>query len=189
MRNHLTALLLLFIVLFYLWNSATTENDDESMLEGSSIDQEFDYFMTGVDSTSFAADGASQYRLLAERIVHYPDPEYATLDSPRLVIYELGANPWLLSASYGRIEHDPERDEEMLQLSEDVVIQHTDNNGQEQNIYTQDLTIYLDSRFLSTQSTVRLESGNRVISSTGMTADLNDRHLTFLGDVQGRYNQ
>jgi hypothetical protein len=43
-------LIALFVLLFILLNSATDETDDNS-LAGSRVNQEFDYFMTGVDST------------------------------------------------------------------------------------------------------------------------------------------
>lgn len=189
MRNRTIVLTILACFLFYLVNSVTEDgNEDALSLEGSRINQSFDYYMTMVDSTQFNAAGASDYRLQAERIVHYPSPEYAVLDSPRLVIYQGQTGPWFLSAAYGTIRQDIERGEESLELSENVVVQHTDNEGRTHNIYTDELTIYLGSRFLTTESEILLESSNLEISSLGMTADLNSKHITFLSQVRGRYD-
>ena len=68
-----------------------------------------------------------------------------------------------------------------------MIVQHTDAQGQVYKIFTEELTIYLDSSFLITDSEVMLESTNRQISSLGMTADLTTKHITFLSEVKGRY--
>ncbi len=180
-------LIVSFIVLFYLFNSATDETPDTGV-SGSRVDQNFDYYMSVVDSTRFSAEGSSLYRLQAERILHYPEPELTSIETPRLIFYADEAGPWFLSAAYGTIQQDAERAEDKLELSENVIVQHTDNRGETHNIYTEALTIYLDSRILTTDQDVLMESGNREISSQGMTADLFSKHLTFLGNVQGRYD-
>jgi len=186
MRYHTIALVILACILFLPLNS---ETDDLSFsgIEGSRVDQAFDYYLTTVDSTRFSAGGESEYRLQAERIVHYPYPEYASVDSPRLIIYESQSGPWFLSAAYGTIQQDPERDEERIDLSENVLVQHTDLTGQTYNIYTDQLTIYPASKYLSTEAEVLFESVNREISSQGMSAELITKHITFLNNVRGRY--
>lgn len=186
MRYRNIALIALFVLLFYLLNTATDETE-ENTVAGSRVEQDFDYFMSVVDSTRFNADGESQYRLQADRITHYPSPELTTIETPRLVFYADETGPWFLSAAYGTIEQDMERAEDKLELSDNVVVQHTDIGGETHNIYTDALTIYLDSRFLTTDQNVLMESGNREISSQGMTADLINKHITFLGNVEGRY--
>jgi lipopolysaccharide export system protein LptC len=180
-------LIVSFIVLFYLFYSAMDETAD-SVLSGSPVDQNFDYYMSVIDSTRFSADGNSLYRLQAERIQHYPQPELTSIEMPRLIFYVDEAGPWFLSAAYGTIQQDAQRAEDKLELSENVIVQHTDNRGETHNIYTEALTIYLDSRILTTDQDVLMESSNREISSQGMTADLFGKHLTFLGNVQGRYD-
>ena len=200
MRYHIIALAVLACLLFYLVNSATDDDSSGNInnlsLEGSRINQAFDYYMTSVDSTRFSVDGVSDYRLQADRIVHYPSPEFAIIDAPRLVIYAEQTGPWFLSAAfgtiygtnYGTIGPNAERNEERLELSENVVVRHTDSMGQIHNIYTDELTIYLGSRYLSTKSEVLLESMNHEINSLGMTADLTTKHITFLSNVRGRYD-
>lgn len=186
MRYHTIGLAILATLLFFL---VISETDDISFssIKGSRVNQTFDYYLSTVDSTNFNADGESNYRLQAERIVHYPSPEYATIDAPRLVIYESQEGPWFLSAAYGTIEKDLERLEDKLDLSENVIVQHTNADGQLINIYTNELTIYLESNYLTTETEVLFQSMNREISSLGMTADLSTKHLTFLNNVRGRY--
>lgn len=187
MRNRSLILFALFVLLFFLLNSATDDPDD-IRIAGSRVNQEFDYFMTSVDSTRFDASGDSQYRLQADRILHYPSPELTTIETPRLIFYADETGPWFLSAAYGTIETDLVRAEDKLELTENVIVQHTDSSGETHNIYTEALTIYLDSRFISTERDVLMESGSREISSQGMTADLFSKHITFLGNVTGRYD-
>ena len=186
MRYHTIVLAVLACLLFFLLISET-DDISFSSLEGSRVDQNFDYYLTSVDSTQFSPQGESEYRLQAERIVHYPSPEYATIDSPRLIIYQSQQGPWFLSAAYGTIEQDLERSEERLDLSDNVIVQHTDANGQTYNIYTDELTIYLDSSYLTTNTEVLFQSSNQEISSLGMNADLTTKHITFLNNVRGRY--
>ena len=186
MRYHTIVLAVLAFLLFFLLISET-DDISFSSLEGSRVNQTFDYYLTTVDSTQFSPEGVSEYRLQAERLVHYPSPEYATIDSPRLIIYQSQEGPWFLSAAYGTMEQDLERSEDKLDLSENVIVQHTDANGQTYNIYTDELTIYLDSGYLTTDTEVLFQSMNREISSLGMTADLTTNHIIFLNNVRGRY--
>jgi lipopolysaccharide export system protein LptC len=186
MRYHTIALAALICLLFLLLN-AETDDISFSSLEGSRVDQAFDYYLTTVDSTRFSSTGESQYRLQAQRIVHYPYPEYATVEAPQLVIYEEQSGPWFLSAAYGTIQQDIERAEERIDLSDNVLVQHTDASGQTYNIYTEQLSIYPASKYLGTEAEVLFESINREITSLGMTADLTNKHITFLSDVRGRY--
>ena len=186
MRYHTIALAVLASLLFFLLISET-DDINFSSLEGNRVNQTFDYYLTTVDSTSFNSSGGSEYRLQAERIVHYPSPEYATIDSPRLIIHLSLEGPWFLSAAYGTIEHDLERAEDRLDLLGNVIVLHTDATGQTYNIYTDELTIYLDSKYLTTETEVLFQSMNREISSLGMTADLTTKHITFLNNVKGRY--
>ncbi len=187
MRYHIIALVVFFSLLFYLLDYST-EDSLESIIEGSRVNQEFDYYMTSVDSTRFSHAKGAEFRLQADRVVHYPSPETTTIEAPRLTMFQNQTSPWLLSASYGRIEQDLERNEEKLELSENVVVQHTDTEGNIHNIYTEELTIFLNSQYLSTESDVLLESENTTISSQGMTADLINKHIIFLTNARGRYD-
>ncbi len=186
MRNHIIALAILSALLMFLFIS-DTDDVDISVLQGSRVNQAFDYYLTDFDTTRFSPIGESEYRLQADRIVHYPAPEFASIESPRLVFYADQAGPWFLSAAYGTITPDIERAEDRLDLSENVLVQHIDAQGQTYNIYADELTIYLDSRFLSTETEVLFQAIDSEISSLGMTADLRTQHLTFLSNVRGRY--
>ena len=186
MRYHTISLAVLVSLLFFLLISETNDINFYSV-EGSNINQAYDYYLTTADSTSFNSNGRSEYRLQAERIVHYPSPEYAKIDSPRLTTYQSQEGPWFLSAAYGTIGQDPKRTEDRLDLSENVIVQHTDSDGQTYNIYTDELTVYLDSKFLTTEAEVLFQSMNQEISSLGMTVDLTTKHITFLTNVKGRY--
>ena len=71
MRNHTFILIVLAGFLFYLVNSATDDNtNSEPGIEGSRIDQDFDYYMTSVDSTQF---NITDCRQTGSCIIHRPN--------------------------------------------------------------------------------------------------------------------
>src|SRR5690606_41547524 len=110
-----------------------------------------------MDSSSFAADGSLLYQLQAERLTHFPHPEYALLDTPYFIVYqEEDAEPWHIWAKRAHIDTDPVRQAQRMQLMDDVRIMRQDEQGREMNIYTEILTIYPDSREANTEQDIRI---------------------------------
>lgn len=187
MRIHLIAVVTLSTIMMYLLNSATQENTAGSNSSDRQSNQDYDFFMTHVDSTHFDLDGQRSYRIQARRLTHYPDPDFTTIETPTFVIYQNENSPWIISAENGRIENDAELMLVKVELSNNVVIRGIDPDGHELNIYTEFLTVYPETKNLSTDREVLLESPGSEFTSIGLTADLSLNQIKLLSNVRGHY--
>jgi LPS export ABC transporter protein LptC len=186
MRFNILVIVILTACMAYLINFATKEPVE---LTSTMVDpaQNYDFFMTDVDTTHFNTMGVSEYRLQALRTTHYPNPDYTLLEAPSFIIYQDGEPPWFVSATSGRIEKGVALNQDKVELIDNVVIHHINSAGQSTNIYTEFLTIYPDSKNLNTDREVLLESTGSKISGMGMTANLELNQIKLLGDLKGRY--
>lgn len=186
MKIHILVLVVSLVIAVYLFNFATEQSDED---EPGVLDsgQDYDFLMNDVNSVRFDSGGTRQYSLDADRLIHYPEPEYITLEMPDFSLYPPADTPWHVSAESGRIEEDGGLQQNKIELSNDVVVRHTDAAGQTVYIYTEFLEIFPDSRNLRTDRQVRVEAGGFRLTGTGMNADLNARTIEFLNNVRGHY--
>lgn len=189
MRYRILAIIILSLVIYFLYHAATDE--EVGFLRSTEIigGQEFDYYMNDVENTSFSPDGILLHILAAERLTHFPDPEYSLLDLPHFIIYREGdEEPWHVWAEHAHIDTDPTLAEQRVELMNDVHIQRLDAQGREMNIYTDFLTIYPESRKAATDEDIRMVTAENEISGTGMRADLDTNHIQLLANVRGYYD-
>ncbi len=188
LKKHLLAILLLSAVMYYLLDSAT----DEEVLAISRLmelqAQDYDYFMADVDSVHYLESGLADYRFQASRLTHFPNPEISILDTPRFLLFSEDNSTWEIKAANGSIEFDPTKNQDRLELNENVTIYGLTADGREINIYTDTLTIYPEDKLLSTQSSVLFESEGFRSTSLGITADLSANTFRQLADGQFRYD-
>ena len=187
LRLNLLAAALLTAFGLYLLNSSTREEVGELSGSELALNQDYDYFMTEVDSTRFRRDGSPAYRIRARRYTHYPEPDHGRMEAPAFVLYGNTPEPWRITAEQGRVQMDTVRDEQRVVLRDNVVIRGTGPAGREVNIYTEFLSIYPESRYVSTDAEVRLVSAGGRLSGTGMTADLNTNQVQLKANVRGIY--
>lgn len=179
---------LLLALLIFLMNSTVQRQTGLSDI-GLPAVQTYDYFMVGLDYTRYDTDSTPSYRLVADRLTHYPEPEYNEIDTPRFEIFQDEDLPWTITARRGRSEQDAEAGEQRVDLNEDVVIHGVDSQGRELDIYTDNLRVYPDSRKVMTDNEVLIEGEGSRITGTGMSADLNTRQITVLANVRGIYEE
>lgn len=189
MRYHLIAFIVLMAVLLGLY--LFTDRDDIQVESRTSelAGQDFDYFMTDFASTRFLPDGNRHFHLSAERLTHYPDPDHARLDQPRITFYQASDNapPWRVRSASARIEELPGETGQRIDFMGDVVITRQDLDGDTLSIYTEFLSVYPQRRLASTDDPVLITSADGEIRSTGMRADLSGNHIELLADVRGHY--
>jgi len=181
------AIAMLAIAVFFLFDSATDEEvlDISRLIELS--EQEYDYFMANVDSMHYTLDGRADYRFRADRVTHYPNPEYSLVDSPRFIIFIEDDSAWRINADSGRVEMDTERNQERLILSENVIINGITAEGRPVDITTESLTVWPQDRNMQTDSQVQLVSSGLTTTSQGLFADMNTNVIRQLSDGQMRY--
>ena len=188
MRLHLVFALLLSALLIYLLVTAT---DNEVELSESTValgDADYDYFMTLIDNTVLNSDGSTRYRIRAERLTHYPAGDVAVLDAPVFHVYQEDASaPWQITANNARIDTEPGTNIRRIALDSEVVIHRTDDSGRPVDVYTDFLTVYPDTKTLTTDRAVSLVSPGSLVTAVGMTGDLNRNIIRLLDQVKGRH--
>jgi len=188
LRKHFLAILVLSGVMYYLLDSAT----DEEVLAISRLlelqAQDYDYFMSDVDSVHYLESGFADYRFQATRLTHFPNPELSILETPRFLLFSEDHSAWEIKAANGSIEFDSGRNQDRMELNENVIINGLTADGRAINIYTDSLTIYPEDKQLSTQSPVLFESAGFRSTSLGITADLNANIFRQMADGKFQYD-
>jgi len=188
LRKHLLAILVLSAAMFYLLDSAT---DDEVLAISRLLElqaQDYDYFMSNVDSVHYLESGFADYRFQATRLTHFPNPELSILETPRFLLFSEDNSAWEIKAVNGSIEFDSSRNQDRLELSENVIINGLTADGRAINIYTDSLTIYPVDKQLSTESPVLFESVGFRSTSLGITADLDASIFRQMADGKFQYD-
>ncbi len=188
LRYHILAVALLSAVVWFLLDTATDDEplDISSLLQMS--EQGYDYFMANVDSIHYTSDGEVDYRFKANRITHFPNPEYSLVESPRFLVFREDESNWEINSTKGRVEIDPETNQERLLLNENVIINGISNDGRQVNIFTDSLVIYPAEKNMRSDSDVTIESDGFVSSSRGFTADLNTNIVRQLSEGRMQYD-
>lgn len=187
-RYHILAVALLAAVVWFLLDTATNDEPLEisSLLQMS--EQGYDYFMADVDSIHYTSDGEVDYRFKANRITHFPNPEYSLVESPRFLVFREDESNWKINSTKGRVEIDPETNQERLLLNENVIINGISNDGRQVYIFTDSLVIYPAEKNMRSDSDVTIESDGFVSSSRGFTADLNTNIVRQLSEGRMQYD-
>jgi len=188
LRYHILAVALLSAVVWFLLDTATDDEplDISSLLQMS--EQGYDYFMANVDSIHYTSNGEVDYRFKANRITHFPNPEYSLVESPRFLVFREDESNWEINSTKGRVEIDPETNQERLLLHENVIINRISNDGRQVNIFTDSLMIYPAEKNMRSDSDVTIESDGFVSSSRGFTADLNTNIVRQLSEGRMQYD-
>lgn len=188
LRYHILAVALLSAVVWFLLDTATDDEplDISSLLQMS--EQGYDYFMANVDSIHYTSNGEVDYRFKANRITHFPNPEYSLVESPRFLVFREDESNWEINSTKGRVEIDPETNQERLLLNENVIINGISNDGRQVNIFTDSLVIYPAEKNMRSDSDVTIESDGFVSSSRGFTADLNTNIVRQLSEGRMQYD-
>jgi len=188
LRYHILAVALLSAVVWFLLDTAS---DDEPLYISSLLqmsEQDFDYFMANVDSIHYTSDGEVDYRFKANRITHFPNPEYSLVESPRFLVFREDRSNWEINSTKGRVEIDPETNQERLLLNENVIINGITYDGRQVNILSDSLVIYPAEKNMRSDSDVTIESDGFVSSSRGFTADLNTNIVRQLSEGRMQYD-
>jgi len=188
LRYHILAVALLSAVVWFLLDTATDDEplDISSLLQMS--EQGYDYFMANIDSIHYTSDGEVDYRFKANRITHFPNPEYSLVESPRFLVFREDESNWEINSTKGRVEIDPETNQERLLLNENVIINGISNDGRQVKIFTDSLVIYPAEKNMRSDSDVTIESDGFVSSSRGFTAELNTNIVRQLSEGRMQYD-
>jgi lipopolysaccharide export system protein LptC len=182
----LSGIALLLLVL--LWPDSNNQAlyteipDQEAILQ-----DDFDYYLDGVVTNRFTGQGVLSYRLVADRVMHFPDGDRAVLTTPRFTRYPEHQAPIEVSAKSGLLVPGTLEATDILELQEDVVLARTLDNGALLTARTASLLMDTGTETVSTADPVILESGRSELRGTGMKITLTDNRVELLADVRGHH--
>jgi lipopolysaccharide export system protein LptC len=175
----LTALLLLCAVLsgwHVLQERTVTQRPDVSRL-GS------DVFVENMDLQLINEHGRLQYRVMAERMEHFPYDDHAELVRPVLHVFKNDQPTWQIESEQGKVASGYKT----VRLLGQVEIRRL--AGPEirpLSIVTSDLLVTPQQRTATTENSIVIQSGRYRIESVGLQADLINNRLELKSRVRGR---
>lgn len=178
-RSTLPLLLVAAAALLSWWLYQQVERD-RPRTDGSQR-HDPDAFVDDVDLSSLDASGQLTSRLWAKRMLHYPDDDSTTLDTPRLEIYRPDEPPWHLRAQQGWINSGGS---EVL-LENDVEIHRAGQAKlQPVDIRTSKLRIFPERNYAETDVAITYRSTGLEVHSIGMRAHLDKGQVELLNQVR-----
>jgi lipopolysaccharide export system protein LptC len=109
------------------------------------------------------------------------------LENPNFFYYEDATAPWELAATTGNLSNHPVRNDQHLELLDNVSVRRPLKDGNFATVTTEKLDVFPDSKEIDTQSPVTLETNGSRIEGVGMRAFFNEERITLLNAVKGAF--
>jgi lipopolysaccharide export system protein LptC len=174
---------LLLVAATLLWHNPAVF--DSNPLDEDLLAEDFDYFLQDMQLDRFAPDGSLQYHLAAERVTHFPEPEYSLLEQPSLHWFDPQQPDWTLQARQGDLRQDASGTTRLL-LQEDVVARRAPGEGATLTLRSASLLVLPDSGEASTGDEVFIEDVGTDLHGSGMQAWMREGRIR-LGAGSGRH--
>lgn len=173
------------VIAVYLLSRVAGNGTTETVASSVLPKQDFDYYITGMSNTRFDETGKLEYKLEATRATHYPDTNRAEMNDPHFFYFKTEAKPWEVTAATGILSIDAARNEDRLELHDDVVVRREMNDGSFLVASTERLDVFPDSEEIYTEAPVTLEASGSHLQSTGMRAFFNEEKIELETAVKG----
>lgn len=139
-----------------------------------------DFIVDRFEVRRYAADGALQHTLIADRMLHYADDESSDVIAPRLTYHR--QRPTVVTSRTAWMDKEGDH----ARLDGDVrVVRAGADGGPETVIETSVLHVITDDEFAHTGAPVTITQGRSVIHGVGLTADNKTQVSTLSGPVRG----
>ncbi len=145
--------------------------------------REAGYYVVDGTMRGLADNGDALFEISARRAEQQPQLARVALEGVDVTYMDREAVPWRLRADTGHISADWR----LLELKGHVRIEGTDRSGTPLALLTDNLTVMVNDRRAITQSDVRMESTDGVLTARGMTADLAAQRFELEAQVRGRF--
>lgn len=173
-------LLLLAVVSFFGWYHYTT---NPGKAKTTAI---IDAFAIDIDGMQFDVSGQKQGELKSPKLLHFVSDDSSLLTTPHLTLYSKNDKaPWTITSQTGKAFNGTEK----VDLIDNVVIhQPTSAQNQDTTISTSLLHIFPKQQLANTDKSVTLVQSGVKITSIGMNAYLDQKHVTLLSQARGFYD-
>lgn len=170
-------LVVALITFFFQRQEAQLEKQDTSAAG-------FDLFIENIHMQISSETGEINYRLTANRITHFPDENYFTLDTPTLNVLQADSS-WSLSSEGGRVSSKGQE----IFLAGAVDIQQLDAaNTPRIRVLSSDVMIKLDEQTAESENRATITGPGYRASSTGFRADFENNRLELKSLVKGVFD-
>jgi lipopolysaccharide export system protein LptC len=140
-----------------------------------------DFIVSDFTVRKFDLQGALQYALVAQRMVHYPDDESTEVESPHLTYF---SRPPIMRISSRRANISKDGNEVVL-IDDVRAVREPSAKDPEMVLLTTELSIYPDQEFAATDKAVKLIHGKSVLNGVGMELDNKAQLYRILGNATG----
>lgn len=123
-------------------------------------------------------EGRIQFTIQSPRLQKRNADASLFIDQPKLRMVTQDGRAWLMQAQRGWVQNDAS----LLKLSGKVVLNQPDTQTR---ITTSDITAWPEQERLATSEATAIRQPGRILSGTGMKADLTTHTLELLADVHG----
>ncbi|QGX40671.1 LPS export ABC transporter periplasmic protein LptC [Permianibacter aggregans] len=142
------------------------------------------YFMEGVESKVFDAEGKLSYTLRSPRLDHFPERSASEIRTPIVQINRPKGPPWQMTATQALAQHQTGD----MHLQGAVVLQREASADYEPiKMLTDELMLNATAKKAESNSDVKFVSPSGQVTGTGLRADLSTEQLEILANVQGEY--
>jgi lipopolysaccharide export system protein LptC len=143
-----------------------------------------DYIVENFTATRMNTDGMPRYAVAAQRMLHYPDDNSATLEHPELSHFDPRRAPVTIRADEGELAASGE---EAVFNGNVLVRRHAFADNPEMTLSTSRLRVLPNRDLVRTDREVKLTSGNSTLTSVGLEFNNATRTLKLLSKVHGSF--
>ena len=181
--NLLPIVLMLFLAVLTLWLRITMEEPGK---RGSGrLRHDPDAIIDNFTVTRLNEQGATQYKLAANRMLHFADDDSTELAAPQVV--KLGEGPRVtITAERGTVTRNGE---EAFFHGNVVVVRAATPEREELRVRTEYLHVLAEKNIARTDQAVTITEGRSVLSGVGMEFDENASRFALYSQVRGRFDQ
>ncbi len=180
-RYWLLVPLLLLVLVARNWVEETpTSADAESTIDMQATQS--DYYLEDFVTQKFSIDGALEYEVSGNTLLHYPEDNRSEITKPDVTLHRPPVT-WKVVSEKGMLVKDPE----IFTLQGDVRVERTAQNQSVVQILTKDLSINTQSNLLSTTSKVTIDAETWNLEADGLQSSIDSGKLNLLSNVKGHY--
>lgn len=146
-----------------------------------------DYYITNFENTVTDSQGALRYKLMAEKMNHYPDDDSTDLIKPDFTQYKLGKKNMHIISDTGEVSKNGDD----IKLYNHVMVTRMPYGDKgEMTLETDYLNILTKEDLILTQRPVVIkEAPKTVVYATGMVYNKKTGQLTLLNKVRAHYEK
>ncbi len=174
--------MLIALAVLSWWLQRSVEPTSQQILEEKQ--HEPDYYMDEFELTALNLAGKPAHKLYADSLKHYANDDSATLERPHLVVFRSEDEFWDIRAESGLVLNGGET---VLLQGEVIILRITATDTEALQIYTFDLTVHLQTKYMETAAPVNIKDGRGRTTAIGMRTNLRQRRIELLSEVRGTY--